>query len=196
MELTELQNIWQQYDKKISENTRLNKEILKRILKSKPEKRVTRIKLNAAFNLILPFILILGIMVPRVEFRNETSFYVGFLLFVPFALLTYYWAIKYYLMINKIDFNDSITSIKRNIKEVEKYKIKMTKFGYIFSPFAMTGVFLIANIPILSKQSFLPISLIISVFIISIYITFKYSIFERFKTINREIEEIEQLEKE
>ena len=196
MELTELQNIWQQYDKKISENTRLNKEILKMMLKSKPEKRVTRIKLRALFNLIIPVILIPLIFIPRVEFRNETGFYVGFLLFGPFALLTYYWAIKYYLMINKIDFNDSITAIKKNIKEVEKYKIKMTKFGYIFSPFAMTGVFLIANIPILSKHSFLPISLIISVFIISIYITFRYSIFERFKTINREIEEIEQLEKE
>jgi hypothetical protein len=196
MELIELQNIWQQYDKKLSENTRLNKEILKMVLKSKPEKRVTWIKLKAAFNLILPIVLILGILVPRVEFRNETSFYIGFLLFGPFALLTYYWAIRYYLLITKIDFNQSITTIKKNIKEVEKYKIKITKFGYNFVPFAMTGVFLIANIPILSKHSILPISLIISVFIISAYITIKYSIFERFKTINREIEEIEQLEKE
>jgi hypothetical protein len=196
MELTELQNIWQQYDKKLSENTRLNKGILKMMLKSKPEKRVTWIKLKAAFNLILPIVLILGILVPRVEFRNETSFYIGFLLFGPFALLTYYWAIRYYLLITKIDFNQSITTIKKNIKEVEKYKIKITKFGYNFVPFAMTGVFLIANIPILSKHSILPISLIISVFIISAYITIKYSIFERFKTINREIEEIEQLEKE
>ena len=55
---------------------------------------------------------------------------------------------------------------------------------------------MIANIPILSKHSFLPISLIISVFIISIYVTFKYSIFERFKKLNMEIDEIEQLEKE
>jgi hypothetical protein len=196
MELIELQNIWQLYDKKLSENTRLNKEILKMMLKSKPEKRVTWIKLKAAFNLILPIVLILGILVPRVEFRNETSFYIGFLLFGPFALLTYYWAIRYYLLITKIDFNQSITTIKKNIKEVEKYKIKITKFGYNFVPFAMTGVFLIANIPILSKHSILPISLIISVFIISAYITVKYSIFERFKTINREIEEIEQLEKE
>jgi hypothetical protein len=196
MELIELQNIWQQYDKKLSENTRLNKEILKMMLKSKPEKRVTWIKLKAAFNLILPIVLIIGILVPRIEFRNETSFYIGFLLFGPFALLTYYWAIRYYLLINKIDFNQSITTIKKNIKEVEKYKIKMTKFGYILGPFAMTGVFLIANIPILSKNSFLPFLLIVSVFIISIYLTFKYSIFERFKKINMEIDEIEQLEKE
>jgi glucan phosphoethanolaminetransferase (alkaline phosphatase superfamily) len=196
MELTELQNIWQQYDKKLSENTRLNKEVLKMMLKSKPEKKVNWIKLKAAFNLILPIVIILVIMVPRVEFRNETSFYVGFFLFGPFALLTYYWAIRYYLLINKIDFNNSISTTKKNIKEVEKYKFKMTKFGYLFSPFAMAGVFMIANIPILSKQSFLPISLIISVFIISIYVTFKYSIFEQFKKLNMEIDEIEQLEKE
>ena len=196
MELTELQNIWQQYDKKLSDNTRLNKEILKMMLKSKPEKKVNWIKLKAAFNLIFPIVIILAILVPRVEFRNETSFYVGFLLFGPFALLTYYWAIRYYLLINKIDFNNSIATIKKNIKEVEKYKIKMTKFGYLFSPFAMAGVFMIANIPILSKHSLLPISLIISVFIISLYVTFKYSIFERFKKLNMEIDEIEQLEKD
>jgi hypothetical protein len=196
MELIELQGIWQQYDKKLSENTRLNKEILKIMLKSKPEKRVTWIKLTAAYRLLLPIVIILVMMVPRVEFRNETSFYVGFLLFGPFALLTYYWAIRYYLLISKIDFNNPVATIKKNIKEVEKYKIKMTKFGYIFAPFAMTGVFLIANIPILSKHSLLPISLIISVFIISLYVTFKYSIFERFKKLNMEIDEIEQLEKE
>ena len=39
MELTELQNIWQEYDKKISENTRLNKEILRLILLEKPQKK-------------------------------------------------------------------------------------------------------------------------------------------------------------
>jgi hypothetical protein len=196
MELTELQDIWQQYDKKLSENTRLNKEILKMMLKSKPERRVTWIKLTAAWRLLLPVVIILVMMVPSVEFRNETSFYVGFLLFGPFALLTYYWAVRYYLLVGKIDFNNPVATIKKNIKEVEKYKIKMTKFGFILSPFGVTGVFLIANIPILSQHSLLPISLIISVFIISVYVTFKYSIFERFKKLNMEIGEIEQLEKE
>jgi hypothetical protein len=196
MELTELQNIWQQYDKKLSENTRLNKEILKMMLKSKPEKRVAWIKLTAAYRLLLPVVIILVMMVPRVEFRNEPGFYVGFLLFGPFAFLTYYWAIRYYLLVNKIDFSNSIAVIKKSIKEVEKYKIKMTKYGCILSPFGLTGVFLIANIPIFSKHSLLPFSLIISVVIISIYVTFKYSIYERFKKLNMEIDEIEQLEKE
>lgn len=196
MELIELQNIWLQYDKKLSENTRLNKEILKRMLKSKPERRVTWMKIKAAFNLILPIVLILGILVPGVEFRNETGFYLGVFLFGLFFIGTYYRAIRYYLLINKIDFANSITEIRKDIKETEKYKIKITKFGYIFLPFAMIGIFLIAEIPIFSKDSFLPVSLIILVFIISIYVTFKYSISERYRKLTLEIHEIEQLEKE
>ena len=49
MELLELQNIWQEYDKKISENTRLNKEILRLMLISKPQKRLNWIKIKAGF---------------------------------------------------------------------------------------------------------------------------------------------------
>ena len=40
MELVELQNIWQEYDKKISENTRLNKEILKVDVTFKTPKKI------------------------------------------------------------------------------------------------------------------------------------------------------------
>ena len=194
MELIELQNIWQQYDKKISENINLNKEILRKMLQSKPEKKIRWIKLKAGFNLILPIVIISVLLIPNVVFRNEISFYTGFFLFASFALITYYWAIMYYLLLNKIDFNNPITLIKKDIKQVEKYKIKVTKFSYIFAPFGLTGVFLIANMPILSKHSILPISLIILVFLFSIFITFKFSIFERFAKINREIEEIENLE--
>ncbi|MDD4032343.1 MAG: hypothetical protein PHS48_03755 [Bacteroidales bacterium] len=196
MELIELQNIWQQYDKKISENMSLNKEILRRMLQSKPEKMITRIKLKAGFTLILPMVMIPFIMVRNVVFRDEISFYMGIVLFGSFALITYYWAIRYYLLINKVNFNNPVTLLKKDIKHVEKYKIKITKFGYLFAPFGMTGVFLMANIPILSKHSILPITLILLVFLSSIYITFKYSIIERFAKINKEIEEIEKLESE
>jgi len=194
MELIELQNIWQQYDKKLSENMNLNKEILRRLLQSKPEKKITWIKLKAGFNLILPIVIISVMMIPNVVFRNDISFYTGFLLFASFALITYYWAIRYYLLLKKIDFNNPITLIKKDINLVEKYKIKVTKFSYIFAPFGLTGVFLIADMPLFSKHSILPISLILIVFLFSIYITFKYSIFERFAKINREIEELEKLE--
>ena len=196
MELIELQNIWGEYDKKIANNTRLNKEILRRMLLSKPEKRLNWIKIKAGFNLILPLVIILSILVPNVQLRTAVDFYVGLGLFTAFSVVTYFWAIKYYLLICKIDFSEPILSIKKAIAELEKYKIKITRIGYVFVPFAMTGIFLMAQIPVFSGNSILPFSLIILVMVTSIYYTFKFSIYERFRKLNKEIIEIEELEKE
>lgn len=196
MELIELQNIWGQYEKKLSDNTRLNKEILRRMLISKPEKRLNWIKISAGFNLILPIVLILLVLVPHIQFRSSIDFYIGLGLFSAFSLITYIWAIRYYLLICKIDFSEPILAIKKEVAELEKYNIKLTKIGYIFAPFAIIGVFLMAKFPFFSINSILPLSLIILVMITSIYYTFKYSIYERFRKLNNEIREIEELEKE
>lgn len=195
MDLKELQYLWQQYDKKISENTRLNKEILRRMLQSKPQKRINWIKIKAGFDLIAP-IIILVIFIQRIEFRNEIDFYIGILFLGILFIVGYYWAIKYYSMIGKIDLKKAITATKKEIIELEKLKLKITRFSYILSPFALIGVLLVIKVPHISEQTILPIILIIVVFALSIYYTYKYSIFGRFKKLNSEIEEIEQLEKE
>jgi hypothetical protein len=48
----------------------------------------------------------------------------------------------------------------------------------------------------INSVSLLPLFLIIMVFISSVYLTFKYSIYERFKKLNKDINEIEHLKKE
>lgn len=196
MELIELQALWQQYDKNILDSTKINKEVLKRILISKPEKRLNWEKIKAGSNLILPIVLVLFILVPNIKFRPSIDFYVGIFIFGMVFSVLYYWSVRYYMLIGRIDFSSSITLIKKNIKQLEKYKIKLKRFGFILMPFGLIGIFLLGEFPIFSKDSILPISLIILVMIISIYYTFKYSIFEQFRILNREIEEVEKLEKE
>jgi len=109
-------------------------------------------------------------------------------------ITTYFWSIKYFLRVSKIDFKNSITSTKKDVIQLKKYKFNITKLGYLLMPFAVIGMFMMIEFPFFSKSSLLPIALIILVMIISIYITFKFSIIERFRTINREITEIEKLE--
>lgn len=195
MELIELQNMWKQYDDKLSETTRLNKEILKRLLQSKPEKRLNWIKLKAGFNLVLPIVAIGFVLLPNIKFRTEIDFYAGISLFGIVYILLYYWAIRYYMLINKIDYTNSITLIRKKVKQLEKYKIKISRLGFILTPFGILGIFLMANFPIFSKHSILPLSLIILVFFYSVYYTFKYDVFEQFRKIDMELDEIEQLEK-
>ncbi len=195
MELAELQNMWKQYDNKLSETTRLNKEILKRMLQAKPEKMLNLIRIKAAFNLILPLVLISLVLIPGIQFRNEIDFYSGILLFGTVYILFYFWAIKYFLLTSKIDFTEPVVQIRKSIKQMEKYKIKITRLGFFLIPFGIVGVFLMSEIPIFSKSSIIPLALIVVVFIGSVYFTFKYHIFEQFKKINTELDEIEQLER-
>ena len=194
MELVELQAMWQQYDKTLSENTKINKEVLKQILILKPEKRLNWEKLKASVNLILPIALILLLLIPNIYFRSSIDFFIGSFMFGVVFTLIYYWSVRYYLLIRKIDFSNSVTLIKRNIKQLEKYKIKLKKLGYILMPFGLIGIFLMGNFSLFSRESILPISLIILVMIISIYFTFKYSISEQFRKLDNEIEELEKLE--
>lgn len=196
MELNELQNIWLQYDQKITENTRLNKEILKKMLLSKPEKRLNWIKIKAGFNLFSPVILILLIKIMDMKFSLTINFYIGLSLFLTTFVITYIWNVRYFLLIRKIDFSGAILSIKKRIAELEKYKIKTTRIRYLIMPFAILGIFfMIIQKPIFNTESIIMLVLIILVFISSIYYTFKYSIYEQYKKLNKEINEIEELEK-
>lgn len=194
MELTELQNIWSQFDNKINENTRLNKEILKNFIISNTEKKIDWIKIKAIINLILPIPIIIFIALPRINFSTEIDFLIGLTMFLSVFVLTYYWAFKYYLILNKIDFSLPITSIKKGLMRLEKFKLKITKIGFLLMPIALIGVFLSADIPFFDKNMIIVYILIISVMISSIYITFKHGVFNRFRKINHEIDKIMELE--
>jgi len=199
MELSELHSIWKEYDKKISENTRINKEILRLILLEKPRKRFNWIKIKAASWLFSPLLFVFLILILDVQFKISTRFFIGLGLFLPVIAITYFWDIKYFKLIHGIDFSKPILSIKRNIAELEKYKIKTTKIRYLLGPIAMVGYMLmiIQKITIsLDFFSILPLFLIVLVFFSSFYFTLNYSVIDRFRKLNKDIDEIVQLEKE
>jgi len=196
MELIELENIWKEYDRKVMDNARLNKEILKRMLIVKPERRLTWMKIWAAFNLLSPLILLLIVLMADIQFQITSYFYIGLCLFVPAYLLTYMWEVKYFRLVRKIDFSAPILTIKKKIAELEKYKITITRNRYILMPFAIIGILLmILQGNVFTSEFLVFLFLIVVVFLLSVYVRFKYSINERFKKLNQEIEEINDLEK-
>ena len=196
MELSELQNIWKEYDKKLSENTRLNKEILRHILLHRPQKRINRLKIIAAIRILSPAIIIFLILILNVQFYISLRFYIGLALFMPVYFLSYSWDIKYFSLLGNVDFTMPVLSIKRIIAELEKYKIKTTKIRYMLMPVAMTGFLLMIIHKItfsLDFLSILPLLLIVLVFFSSVYLTFKYSINERYKKLNKDLDETDRL---
>lgn len=199
MELTELQNIWHEYDKKISENTRLNKEILRLILLEKPRRKMNWIMINAGLRISFPAIFLLLILVLNVQFKISSRFFFGLGLFLPTFIISYIWDVRYFRLIRKIDFTIPVVSIKKIIAELEKYKLKTTKIRYLLMPVGITGFMLMIINKItftFNFMSILPLILIVLVFFSSMYYTFNYSIYERYKKLNKDIDELIQLEKD
>nr|WP_319998883.1 hypothetical protein [uncultured Draconibacterium sp.] len=196
MELADIQNTWKEHDKMLMENIRINKEIFKNILIGRAENKIRWMKVKSIFSLIVPPIFLLIFFISNLSYRPDTNFIIGGILFGTVFITSYIWTVQYFIRLSQIDFKNTITTTTKNLTELRKYKFRNTKLGYMFIPFAMIGIFMVFEIPIFSKNSLLPISLIIVTMIVSIYINFKFSINETFKKINQEIIEIEKLEKE
>jgi len=196
MELDDLKLMWQNQEKQIAKNTKLNREILRYMLIKAPQRRMNKEKFSAIVNIALPLIIISVILIPNIELRNTFNFYLGVVAFaVPF-ILTYIWSIQYFLTINKIDFTNPITTIKKRIKQLERQKTKITKLGFMLMPVAITGIFIMGKIELFTTHSLLPLGLIILIMIISGLYTFKIALHKRFTEFKKEIEAIENLEKD
>ncbi len=195
MEINELQMLWQQQNNHILENTRINKEVLKRILIMKPEKRINREKIKSWINLISPIALVIFIFIPNFHYRDTVIYITGLLMFVTVFFLIYYWQMTYFFLLRKVDFSATIVSIKKQIATLEKYKIKSTKLKYALMPIAMLGIFgMLIQKPNFNNESIVLIVLIVAVFTASALVTFKISIKEQFRQLNKEINEVEKIE--
>ena len=195
MEWTELQVMWQQYDARLTENTRINKEILKRMLRSKPEKRLTRMRGWGIFGLIMPIPIVCIALIPNVKFRNEWGFYLGLFLLILMLADALYRTTQNYLLMRDIDFTKQVAKTKKQLVRLAEARLKATKWGYISLITGMVGVCLICQLPVMTIK-FVGVTLFIIISaIISNHIHSK-KFKNQLNNFYAELEEIEQLEKE
>jgi hypothetical protein len=194
MEIDEIKTIWTQHEKVLVENTKMNKELLKKLLLVNAEKRIDWLKIKSLVGLILPLIGIIFIAIPRIQFTFETDVVIGIVLFVSLSAITYIWAIKLYLRIERLNPNGPITTVSKQLKLVEKYKMRNTKYGLMLAPIIIIGVFLSVGMPFLSAKMIPFYALMVVVFLISTYIRTKHGLVAQVRKIDRDIEEISKLE--
>lgn len=154
-------------------------------------------KFWSVYRLFDPLILLLIVAFANFRFTDGNRFYVGLSLFTISYVVFYITNVKYYLLIREINFSDKILILKKKIAELEKLKLRITQIRYIFMPFAIISAFLLLFKKIeMNPDSLIFLGLIILVYLCSLYYAFKYSVSERFKKLNKEIDDVENLEKE
>lgn len=74
--------------------------------------------------------------------------------------------------------------------------IKKTRFRYTLMSFAIIGIFLMLfQKPVFNIETIIFFILVVLVIISALYYTLKYSVFERFKVLNKEMQEVENIDK-
>ena len=196
MELDELKTIWTQHEKVLVENTVLNKELLRKLLIVNATKRIDWLKIRLLTGVILPLPLFILIVVPRIQFTLEFEVIIGTIVFLSIFVISYIWSIKVYIQIERLNPNGPVTTVRKQLKLAEKYKLKFTRYGYYLAPFMIVGIFLSAGIPFYSSEMILFYALMVVSFLIGLYVRSKHGLLVQIRKIDSDIEEISKLEME
>ncbi|MGW8316452.1 MAG: hypothetical protein ACWGNV_12685 [Bacteroidales bacterium] len=194
--MDELQRIWLHHEQQLAAGTRINRELIRKLLIANTDKRIDWIKIKSLISLVLPLPLIAIIVVPRIEFVPSFGVILGIVLFVSLSVITYIWAVRLYLLIDKLNSDETILHFRRQLKIVEKYKLKTKRNGLMLAPVMIIGVFLSAGIPFLSVKMIPFYGLMVAVFLVSNYIRSKHGLLAQIRKIDRDLEEIATLEQD
>lgn len=194
MELDELMTSWSRHEQKLVESTRINRALLSKLLILNTEKRIDWIKIRSLLSLIIHLPLLVFVVLPRIQFTLETDFIIGIVLFASLYIISYIWIIKLHFFIERLNLNESLTSVSKQLRLIEQYKLKITRNGHILAPFMIIGIFLSAGIPFFSTKMIPFYALMLIVFLLSTYVQTKHGLVARLRKLEKDIEEISLLE--
>lgn len=194
MELDNIKNSWRQENLQIAANVQLNKDSLMEKITRETNRMKRKNLLLLLFRIPFP-IVIFSIILTHLQIRNIFNFYIGIALFLAFACFTIQGLINYYMKVRKLDLTASYLENRKQVRELELYKLKVTKRNYCSSPVGIAGIFLIINAPIFTTtEGAIMLLLIMLVMAASIFINLKYILPAQFKKLNAEIKKIKEIE--
>ena len=194
MELDDLKTLWTRHEQALVEQTRLNKELIMKLLVLDAARRVEWIKIRMVTVLILSYAGIIFIAAPRIEFVLKFGVIAGIVVAFSIALLTTVWYIKGYLYLEKVNFREPMLQVRKRLKQAEKYKLKTRRNGLILAPLMVAGIFLSTGVDILSVKMVPFYTLSALVFLVSTFVNNRYGLAARIRKIDSDLEEIAGLE--
>jgi hypothetical protein len=121
---------------------------------------------------------------------------IGYLFFVPTYVIAYIWAIRLYLLIEKLNFKDPLLVVSRQLRLVERYKLRIKRFNLMLAPLMIIGIFLSAGMPVFSVRMIPFYVLCVISFLIGQYIRSRYGLVAQISRIDEEIAAISELERD
>ena len=139
MEEMELKSIWNAYDKKLERSLKLNLRIFEDMQTGKAKSKLNALLSIKVGGVVIGILwtLFLGLLVYGVNFKN-LWFSGSVALIMIFTLIAIVNYIDHIMLINRIDYTDSITDTQTKLAELQVSTIYTTRFAWLQLPFYTT----------------------------------------------------------
>lgn len=147
MELDDLKQAWSQYDTKLTENLKTNRELLKNMNLDRAKSAMDTPKNYEFFNVIIGFIVLVFIAKSTVEYASDIRLLISGLFSLIWLALTFYFSVVRLKCIMNLDFfNQTIINTQNQLNTFKRKYLCFKKIEMYTFP-----IFIIVFPPIIGK---------------------------------------------
>lgn len=204
MELDELKRTWQQYDKKLSDNLKVNEALIKKMNLNSSKRELQKPLIYELFGVVVMFIVILLSVKASLQLIDELKFSIPGIIAALMSVVYFISAVvKANRFMNVNYYNSSIVQLQKEIASLNKLVLKLRKVELILIPFLIIPMLILAfkavhNIDIYNNVKLLIIEVVLAFGIATPLVLWinKHLYDKKFKIAENLLQELEKFEKE
>lgn len=134
MELDDLKDRWNEYDRKLDSSLRLNSRVLRELGLNRVDSSLRRLTRVIVFELLMGLVaaVLLGSFIA--DHLREVRFLVPAVALDLFVIYFIGWAIRQWVALASLDYGASVVEIQRKLELLRIDRIRMTKWVFLLSP--------------------------------------------------------------
>lgn len=136
MELEELKQAWNQYDKKLEENLKFNEMLLKKMNLEKSKKELNVPYIYEIVGVIIISVLIIYMFSIALQLKDEMKYFLPSIISIAIGIYALLMTIKKIRLFSALNFfDDSVIQLQKKLLKIKTEIIKARKYEYSFIPF-------------------------------------------------------------
>jgi hypothetical protein len=197
MELEELKNSWDSFEKKIEQQRSIDKEILRQIILKRPESRLKWMRFQSIYSIMVTPLVLFIVLPKTMKFENSYSFWLAASILVFFLIYSMIRGFLYYKKINDINvYKDTVLETRRKIILIKRFFRWGMKANILILPLLLIAITFWSGMDLLNPRILLFSIVLCSIILIMNRIQPQIYIFDRLDRVEDELSEIKELEKQ
>lgn len=199
MEYNELKSMWAKYNSTLDEVAQTNRNVLKKMISQKSEKRLWIMKIQAILSILISPAILAAVIFPiLISYETSPPLIAGGILIALVFGFYFIQSIQYYKLLNRIKpALDPVIKTKERTLELRKFVLSLQNKRYVVFPFAVGAIVLIIWENLSMDEPFKLIAM--GAFFIAVFFWGRYKsklyFHDRMKSFEVEMDEIQDMER-